>query len=132
MSEKQNESNFPSGTWQSIWINLIIKATEEWRSWEMHKSLLTTRQLYAWLPKECKKECKPLLDKLLADYEKVSVYGVDYITRQMRLHRKTEKFLYHRLLELHTKIQESLETHGWICKPVGASPQVKHKKEAWA
>ena len=83
----------------------------------MHKSLLTTRQLYAWLPKECKKECKPLLDKMLSDYEKISAYGVEYFTRQMRLHRKTEKFLYHRLLELHTKIQESLEEHGWICKP---------------
>ena len=98
----------------------------------MHESLRTTRQLYAWLPKECKEDCKELLDKLLADYGKLSAFGAEYFTRQIRLRNKEEKFLYHRLLELHAKIQESLEAHGWICKPIGASPQVKHKKEAWA
>jgi hypothetical protein len=41
-------------------------------------------------------------------------------------------YLVNGLLEVHAKTQLSLEAHGWICKAAGASPQVKHKKEAWA
>jgi hypothetical protein len=115
-----------------VWVNLIIRATEEWRTGKMHDSFSTTKQLYAWLPQACKKDCKPTLDKLYADLEKITVRDANYINRHVRLFRAVEKFLCPRLLELHEKIQESLETHGWICKPVGASPQVKHKKEAWA
>lgn len=123
---KYSESNFPSGTWESVWISLIMKAVREWQDRNFFQSFRTTKILFSWLPDECKKEAE---GKIKAIEKKCLDTGLKWSLQHAV---KGPEFLFSMLLDLHSTIQSSLETHGWICKAVGASPQIKHKKEAWA
>ena len=136
MENKQySESNYPTGTWESIWIGQITKAMEEWHKKRFMDSLRTTKILYSWLPEEVKEEAKPKLDEIESTIKKTLKDKAAFQWAMQHSHYTVtglEYFLFTSLLELHSLIQSSLEEHGWICKAVGASPQVKHKKEAWA
>ena len=148
MENKQySESNYPTGTWESIWIGQITKAIEEWHRRRFMDSLRTTKILYSWLPEEVKAEAKPKLDEIenmiknaLAsesverrDNEAEATAAFQWVMQHAHYSAaRLDYFLFSSLLELQSLIQSSLEDHGWICKAVGASPQVKHKKEAWA
>lgn len=129
---RYRESNYPTGTWESIWINLILRATEEWRSGDVIGSYFTTIELFTWLPLECKKDVEAMMNEIKEGYLNVKGKGVTLDFARLNLVKERKRFLGVRLIKLQSAIQSSLETHGWISKPVGSSPQIKHKKEAWA
>lgn len=134
MESRSRESNLPSGTWESVWINLIIRAAEEWRNGEYISSWNTTQELYSWLPKECKADVEDLMDEIKKRLQVLSqhacvtqpYHGLRAIRRRQLYH----EYLYQKLLDLHGAIQSSLESHDWICKASGVSPQVKHRQPA--
>ena len=128
----ERENNIPGPTWQSVWINLIIRATEEWRNGLYISSWKTTLQLYAWLPKECKEDVKDKIEKIRNTVLDIQYNAtVPYSSlRIVERERNLQRYLAGPLLDVHAAIEQSLETRGWISKAAGVSPQVKHTKPA--
>ena len=130
MENKQFGANLPSGTWESVWINLIIRATSEWRDGNYIGSWNTTQELYSWLPQECKAETKKQIEAIREKLKTFYSNDPVYHRRVIAQNNMKANYLYAALLEVHEAIEKSLETHGWICKTSGASPQIQHSKEA--
>jgi hypothetical protein len=113
------------GTWTSVFINLIIDATEKWRFGNYLGAYDTMKVLLAWMPEICVKECQPIYKTFEDNYIKnctIEEYGYSN-----RATKTANSYLHKNLLSLFTTVRTSLEKNGYLGKDSGASPRSSHK-----
>lgn len=110
-------------TWQSIWINLIHKANEQYLIGELKSSWNTIIILNSWLPEETQNECKEKFVEITNKLEenRKNTKGHDRITIEHQFNNKNKAILIRKIPEILSKIRSSLETHNWITRPSGYS-----------
>jgi hypothetical protein len=115
-TQTNNENHIVTPTYQSILINTISTVIERMNNTDPFGAWLALRNLYRWLPKECKDEVKPKYDEIaqqLANINKTSQYLDMYTTRSTR-HTKQKQFLLQANEILSESISESMRLHNWL------------------
>jgi len=115
-----NQEHIVSPTWQSVFINLIIDATEKWRQGDYRGSYDSMNALLSWMPQACFDECKGEFEKLEKEYAKVTIrYHANHAEAHRLAKKASDYYLHNHLLKLFALCRGSLEAHGWISKEGG-------------
>jgi hypothetical protein len=124
-----SQNNNPTVTWQSVFINNILDATEKYRVGEYFGSWDSMKALLAWMPEECYQECNPIFDKFEKDFKKsCTVIAYGYVTCYNRAQKTAASYLHLNLLELFRVARSSLEKNGWISKDFNIQPRNPNAK----
>lgn len=121
------ESNVVFPTWQSTWINLINQINDKWLAGDYLGSYESAKILFTWLPIECHNDVKEefeRISKLICPEKTIQVVFSSYHTKR-KVGCWQKGILYNEIPPLCAKMCQSLQTHGWLSKGIGAKPLSK-------
>lgn len=126
--QSSNENHIIYPTYQQILNLCIYTVITRMNEGDTFGAWRAIRNLYRWLPEECKKEVTPSFKKTIDRLNNINQIAnhIDFNVRAITRHKKQEDCLFEENEILCDEISQSMRNHNWLDRDATVKPRFQN------